>query len=55
MIQQTRLSVDEFLALPETKPYRELIAGEVVEKRMGSSLYSGSLVVGLPRFDGHSA
>jgi Uma2 family endonuclease len=32
MATQTRLTRDEFLALPETKPYREFLAGEVIEK-----------------------
>ncbi|MBI2766619.1 MAG: Uma2 family endonuclease [Chloroflexi bacterium] len=35
-----RTTVDAFLALPETKPYRELIAGEVVEKAMPNASHS---------------
>lgn len=30
----TRMTFDEFLALPETKPYREFVRGEVFEKPM---------------------
>jgi Uma2 family endonuclease len=32
MVTRTRLTVDEFLALPETEPPSELIGGEVVQK-----------------------
>lgn len=34
MVTTTRMTLDEFLALPETKPYREYIHGEVYEKPM---------------------
>jgi Uma2 family endonuclease len=30
----TRMTLDEFLALPEEKPYREFVRGEVIEKPM---------------------
>ena len=32
MTTQTRISLDDFLALPEKKPYREYLAGEVIER-----------------------
>ena len=31
---KTRISIQEFLALPETKPYKEFVDGEVQEKPM---------------------
>jgi Uma2 family endonuclease len=31
---KTRITLDEFLAQPETKPYREFVDGDVVEKPM---------------------
>jgi len=34
------MSLDEFLALPEEKPYLELIHGEVCQKPMGKSQHS---------------
>lgn len=34
MVLKTRTSLAEFLALPETKPYLELMDGEVIEKPM---------------------
>lgn len=34
MVTTTTMTLDEFLALPETKPYREYINGEVFEKPM---------------------
>lgn len=34
MATKTRITVEEFLALPESKPYLELMDGEVVEKAM---------------------
>jgi len=36
----TRMTLDEFLALPETKPYREFVRGEVFEKPMPSNDHS---------------
>ena len=36
MVLKTRTSLAEFLALPETKPYLELMDGEVIEKPMGN-------------------
>ena len=35
----TRLSLDEFLALPEEKPYREYLRGEVTEKAMPTDVH----------------
>lgn len=35
-----RLTMDEFLALPEEKPYREFVRGEVIEKSMPGPLHS---------------
>ena len=43
---KTRTSLDEFLALPETKPYLELIDGEVIEKAMPTPAH-GQVVVDL--------
>ncbi len=40
MTTRTRVSLEAFLALPETKPYRELWDGEVVEKAMPSRTHS---------------
>jgi Uma2 family endonuclease len=40
MATKTRMSVEEFLKLPETKPYRELIDGEVVAKSMPNKRHS---------------
>ncbi len=34
MSTKARVSIGEFLAMPETKPYKELVDGEVVEKPM---------------------
>lgn len=34
MATKTRITVEEFLALPESKPYLELMDGEVIEKAM---------------------
>ena len=43
MTTKPRVSLKEFLALPETKPYLELIDGEVVEKAMPNAMH-GTLV-----------
>lgn len=40
MTTPTRVSVEEFLALEETKPYLELIDGEMVQKAMPSPKHS---------------
>ena len=40
MTVATRLTLDEFLAQPEEKPYREYIRGEVVEKPLGDNAHS---------------
>ena len=43
---KTRVSLEEFLAMPETKPYKEFVDGEVVEKPMPVPAH-GQLVVDL--------
>ncbi|HKS91468.1 MAG TPA: Uma2 family endonuclease [Tepidiformaceae bacterium] len=48
----TRMTLDEFLALPETKPYREFVRGEVFEKPMPNSDHS-DLVFELNRLIGN--
>ncbi len=40
MTTATRLTLDEFLALPETEPPSEFICGEVVEKPMPTGFHS---------------
>jgi Uma2 family endonuclease len=40
MATATRVSLADFLAMEETKPYRELICGEVVEKEMPGQSHS---------------
>ena len=40
MISRTRVSLEEFISQPETRPYRELWDGEVVEKAMPSRPHS---------------
>jgi Uma2 family endonuclease len=40
MTTKTRMTLDEFLALPETKPYLEFVRGEVVPKPMPSPNHS---------------
>jgi len=40
MALKTRTTLAEFLALPETKPYLELMDGEVLEKTMPSRIHS---------------
>jgi len=47
-----RMTLDEFLALPETKPYREFVRGEVIEKPMPNSDHS-ALVFELIRLLGN--
>ncbi|MGH2632513.1 MAG: Uma2 family endonuclease, partial [Tepidiformaceae bacterium] len=44
MVTKTRVSLAELLAMPECKPYLELIDGEVVQKSMPS--YSHGTIVG---------
>jgi Uma2 family endonuclease len=48
----TRVTLDELLALPETKPYREFVRGEVFEKPMPNSDHS-DLVLELARLLGN--
>ena len=36
----THLTLEQFLALPETKPYREYVDGEVIRKAMGDIPHS---------------
>lgn len=43
MTTPTRVSADEFLAMEETKPYLELIDGEVVQKAMPSPKHSATV------------
>ena len=40
-----RMTLDEFLELPETEPYSEFICGEVVQKSMPSLLHSRLAIV----------
>ena len=40
MVTSTRLTLDEFLALPETEPPSEYICGEVVQKPMPSPYHA---------------
>ncbi|HEY4002832.1 MAG TPA: Uma2 family endonuclease [Candidatus Xenobia bacterium] len=40
MTLQKSITLEEFLAQPETKPYREYLNGEVVEKTMGKRDHS---------------
>jgi Uma2 family endonuclease len=40
MVTQTRMSLADFLALPEAKPYREFVRGEVVAKSMPNDFHS---------------
>ncbi len=51
MVTKTRMTLDEFLALPETKPYREYIHGEVYEKSMPNREHAelGAELIGLLR------
>lgn len=51
MITKARVSLEEFLAMPETEPPSELIDGEVVQK-MAPSLYHGILTAELIRLLG---
>jgi Uma2 family endonuclease len=46
MATKTRVSLEEFLAMPETEPASELIDGEVIQK-MAPSLYHGILTLEL--------
>ena len=46
MATKTRVSLEDFLAMPETEPASELIDGEVVQK-MAPSLYHGRLTTEL--------
>ncbi|MGE0601472.1 MAG: Uma2 family endonuclease [Dehalococcoidia bacterium] len=43
MTTPTRLTVEEFLAMEETKPYLELINGEVVQKSMPTAKHSAAV------------
>lgn len=40
MVTKARVSLEEYLALPQTKPYLELLDGEVVEKSMPGLAHS---------------
>jgi Uma2 family endonuclease len=39
-----RMTIDEFLALPEEKPYREFVRGEVIEKTMPGPDHSALVI-----------
>ncbi|HKS92441.1 MAG TPA: Uma2 family endonuclease [Tepidiformaceae bacterium] len=52
MATTTRVSIDEFLAMPETEPPSELIDGEIVQKPMPNEDH-GSLVAELIRLLGN--
>lgn len=52
MTVRTRISLAAFLALPETKPYLELMDGEVIEKAMPNRKH-GTLVAFLIRVLGN--
>lgn len=45
MTTPVRVSIDDFLAMEETKPYLELIDGEVVEKAMPNPSHSSIVVI----------
>lgn len=49
MATKSRVSLEEFLALPETKPYRELVDGEVIEKPMPNRKHSRMVVALIQR------
>jgi len=51
MATKTRVSLEQFLAMPETEPASELIDGEVIQK-MSPTLYHGTLVAELIRLLG---
>jgi Uma2 family endonuclease len=40
MVTSTRLTLEEFLKLPETEPASEYVCGEVIEKGMGSRAHA---------------
>lgn len=40
----TRMTLDEFLALPETKPYREFVGGRVIEKSMPNPFHGAAVI-----------
>lgn len=53
MVTQTRMTLEEFLALPETKPYREFVRGEVIPKAMPNTKHStivSELIFALKRY-----
>lgn len=52
MVLKTRTTLAEFLALPETKPYLELMDGEVIEKPMPNRIH-GTLVAFILRMLGN--
>jgi Uma2 family endonuclease len=47
------LTLDEFLALPEEKPYREYLRGQVTEKPMPTDLHGSAVVRLIMVFGGH--
>jgi Uma2 family endonuclease len=40
MATPTRLTLQDFLVMPETKPYKEYVRGEVVSKTMPNASHS---------------
>lgn len=44
MTTQTRMTLDEFLALPEEKPYREFLKGEVYDKVAPDAIHASAVV-----------
>ena len=47
------MTLDEFLALPEDKPYREFVRGEVIEKPMPGPLHSRAVTRVIRQLGGH--
>lgn len=52
MTTRTRVSLEEFLAMPETEPASELIDGEVIQK-VAPSIFHGRIVAELNRLLGN--
>ena len=52
MATTPRVSIDEFLAMPETEPPSELVDGEILQKAMPNEDH-GSLVAELIRLIGN--
>jgi Uma2 family endonuclease len=52
MVTRTQMTLEEFLALPEEKPYLEFVDGEVVQKAMPTEIH-GALVAEVVRLLGN--